>query len=310
MVCDNCHERDAVVNLTTIENNAVRQLHLCEKCAAERGVETTVAAPKHPLGEFLQAVQQQSVPASAEAGKCSFCGLTMKDFRETGRMGCARCYTTFRVEHARAAAPGARRPAAHRARRIGAAEGRVLDRARSLGELARSCAAPSSRSSSKPRRSCATASGCWNDARSLSAPGRRRELARRIGRARRHRAVHARAARAERGGLRVCRTGARWRAAARAGAGARGAAADSGDAGKLPRARRRAGARGPAAAARASPGEQGAGGPGGATSVAQRGGRVPLRRLERHDQRGGSSSPAGAALGVRASRRVRGARPS
>ena len=95
MVCDNCHERDAVVNLTTIENNAVRQLHLCEQCAAERGVETTVATPKHPLGEFLQAVQQQSGPASGDAGKCAFCGLTMKDFRATGRMGCARCYTTF-----------------------------------------------------------------------------------------------------------------------------------------------------------------------------------------------------------------------
>ena len=68
MVCDNCHERDAVVNLTTIENNAVRQLHLCEQCAAERGVETSSAAMKHPLGAFLQAVQQQSVPASTDAG--------------------------------------------------------------------------------------------------------------------------------------------------------------------------------------------------------------------------------------------------
>lgn len=97
MVCDSCHERDAIVNLTTIENNVVRQLHLCEQCAAERGVETSVATPKHPLGEFLQAVQQQSMPASAEAGKCSFCGQTMKDFRETGRMGCARCYTTFEL---------------------------------------------------------------------------------------------------------------------------------------------------------------------------------------------------------------------
>ena len=95
MLCDSCSERDAVVHLTTIENNAVHQLHLCEKCAAERGVETSVAAPKHPLGEFLQAVQQQSVPASADAGRCTFCGLTMKDFRATGRMGCARCYSVF-----------------------------------------------------------------------------------------------------------------------------------------------------------------------------------------------------------------------
>ena len=95
MVCDNCHERDAVVNLTTIENNSVRQLHLCEQCAAERGVETSVAPSKHPLGQFLEAVQKQSVPTATDAGRCAFCGLTMKDFRETGRLGCARCYTTF-----------------------------------------------------------------------------------------------------------------------------------------------------------------------------------------------------------------------
>jgi len=56
VLCDSCHERDAVVHLTTIENNAVHQLHLCERCAAERGVETTVATPKHPLGEFLHDV--------------------------------------------------------------------------------------------------------------------------------------------------------------------------------------------------------------------------------------------------------------
>ena len=54
MLCDSCRERDADVHLTTIENNAVHQLHLCERCAAERGVETPAATPKHPLGEFLQ----------------------------------------------------------------------------------------------------------------------------------------------------------------------------------------------------------------------------------------------------------------
>ena len=95
MICDDCREHDAVVQYTAVKDNVVVQLHLCEQCAAERGVETTVATPKHPLGEFLQAVQQQSGPASAEAGKCAFCGLTMKDFRATGRMGCARCYSTF-----------------------------------------------------------------------------------------------------------------------------------------------------------------------------------------------------------------------
>lgn len=95
MLCDNCRERDAVVHLTKIVNNAVTQVHLCERCAAEHGVETTVATPKHPLGEFLQAVQQQLAAPAAEGARCDFCGMTLRDFRTTGRWGCARCYTTF-----------------------------------------------------------------------------------------------------------------------------------------------------------------------------------------------------------------------
>ena len=95
MLCDNCRERDAVVHLTKIVNNAVTQVHLCDRCAAEHGVETTVATPTHPLGEFLQAVQQQLAVPATEAVACHFCGMTLKDFRTTGRWGCARCYTTF-----------------------------------------------------------------------------------------------------------------------------------------------------------------------------------------------------------------------
>ena len=93
MLCDSCRERDAVVHLTTIEDNAVHQLHLCERCAADRGVETTVATPKHPLGEFLAAHQQTA--AATEGVRCTFCNTTMTDFRATGRWGCARCYSNF-----------------------------------------------------------------------------------------------------------------------------------------------------------------------------------------------------------------------
>jgi protein arginine kinase activator len=95
MLCDNCHERDAVVHLTQIENNTVAQIHLCEQCAAERGVETTVAAVKHPLGELLHSVQAQMLPAGDPEERCEFCGSTMADFRATGRWGCPRCYVTF-----------------------------------------------------------------------------------------------------------------------------------------------------------------------------------------------------------------------
>lgn len=95
MFCDQCHERDAVVHLTQIVENAVTQLHLCEKCAAERGIETTVSMPKHPLGDFLQAVQQQAVQHPGDAARCSYCGTSLRDFRASGRLGCAQCYGAF-----------------------------------------------------------------------------------------------------------------------------------------------------------------------------------------------------------------------
>ena len=99
MLCDNCRERDAVVHLTQIVENAVTQLHLCEKCAAAKGVETTVAPlQKHPLGEFLSQVQQQHAGTTggrADAARCHFCSATMKDFRATGRLGCPHCYQAF-----------------------------------------------------------------------------------------------------------------------------------------------------------------------------------------------------------------------
>jgi protein arginine kinase activator len=75
--------------------NAVTQLHLCEKCAAERGIESTVAGPKHPLGDFLQAVQQQSLTLPGDAARCSYCGTSLRDFRASGRLGCAQCYGAF-----------------------------------------------------------------------------------------------------------------------------------------------------------------------------------------------------------------------
>jgi protein arginine kinase activator len=96
VVCDNCRERDAVVHLTQIVEAVVSQVHLCEQCAAARGIETTVsAAPKHPLGDFLQAVQQQAAQMPGDAARCSYCGTSLRDFRASGRLGCAQCYGAF-----------------------------------------------------------------------------------------------------------------------------------------------------------------------------------------------------------------------
>jgi len=89
MVCDLCKDGEAVIQLTEIEGSGVRLLHLCEKCAAERGVETTLTAAKPQINNFLQTIHEQMAGAKGEAAQCSFCSATLADFRSTGRLGCA-----------------------------------------------------------------------------------------------------------------------------------------------------------------------------------------------------------------------------
>lgn len=95
-VCQNCGSADAVVHLTQIVNNEMSTFHLCEKCAAEKGLETASEPVGFPLTDFLAQMGEDSPSEPRLAhDACPFCGLTFKDFRETGRLGCPHCYSTY-----------------------------------------------------------------------------------------------------------------------------------------------------------------------------------------------------------------------
>lgn len=134
MLCSQCHERDAVVHLTQIVENAVTQVHLCEQCAAERGIETNVSLPKHPLGDFLQAAQQQALQHPGDAVRCSYCGTSLSDFRASGRLGCARCYGAFE-QSLKDLLRRVHGSASHVGRRYAGADAPALDRTATLTEL-------------------------------------------------------------------------------------------------------------------------------------------------------------------------------
>jgi protein arginine kinase activator len=112
VLCENCKEREGVFQVTTVSGGTTRKIQLCEKCAAERGVEQSPAPPPQ-IGDLLQKVQQQMSSAAAagaapggvggtlgaavarDQGRCAFCSATLGDFRATGRLGCAHCYGAF-----------------------------------------------------------------------------------------------------------------------------------------------------------------------------------------------------------------------
>ena len=95
--CQQCHEREAVVHLTEVSGDTVATVHLCGKCAAERGMAVEEAAAT-PLGSFLATLGKggAALAAAATAGdRCPGCGATLADFRASGRTGCPACWVTF-----------------------------------------------------------------------------------------------------------------------------------------------------------------------------------------------------------------------
>jgi protein arginine kinase activator len=98
MLCDNCKEKEAAIHLTQIVDNSVTTVHLCPQCAAEKGVQTGANVAKFPLSDFLASMGKgvaAHLPPGDSAEACAFCGATLTDFRETGRLGCPHCYETF-----------------------------------------------------------------------------------------------------------------------------------------------------------------------------------------------------------------------
>jgi protein arginine kinase activator len=100
MQCEECKKAKAVIHFTQIVNDETETKHLCQKCAAKKGLQTSAPAPSLPLADFLSGIGSQIFAASTESAgtACSDCGATFQDFRRSGKLGCAQCYVTFERE--------------------------------------------------------------------------------------------------------------------------------------------------------------------------------------------------------------------
>jgi protein arginine kinase activator len=93
MLCDVCKCNDATVFLTQIQDGKMQKVNLCDACSKEKGVED----PKSfALADLLLGIgASEEIEKSALMQKCPVCGFSQADFKKTGRLGCAACYTTF-----------------------------------------------------------------------------------------------------------------------------------------------------------------------------------------------------------------------
>lgn len=100
MKCQNCGEHEANIRYTQIINGVKKELHLCSECADKLGVnDMDLNMPidfSSFFGEFLENnntnLFQDYLP---EQVRCDQCGMTLEEFIEKGKFGCANCYQVF-----------------------------------------------------------------------------------------------------------------------------------------------------------------------------------------------------------------------
>ncbi len=96
MLCQLCDQREATVHFKEVINGVVRELHLCEVCAEEKGfLNKSFPLPDLPLPSLITGlIGFDTVPPKKEK-KCPGCGLTYTQIEGNGKMGCNLCYQTF-----------------------------------------------------------------------------------------------------------------------------------------------------------------------------------------------------------------------
>ncbi len=97
MLCDDCQQRPASVQVTTLIGQEMRTEHLCAECAKERGAFQFMGNPSLMMHNLMSALLGLGgvQPTVQDGPVCSACGLPFHHFQATGRLGCAQCYQEF-----------------------------------------------------------------------------------------------------------------------------------------------------------------------------------------------------------------------
>lgn len=108
MLCDNCKKNEACIHITQINGKKKIDRYLCEDCAANYGEfimqENSEDQPEvFSINDFLSGIfhntpqaEETAESVKSEECTCPACGMTYLDFTRSGKIGCSKCYDTFR----------------------------------------------------------------------------------------------------------------------------------------------------------------------------------------------------------------------
>jgi len=107
LICQTCQKQNATVHRIDVhwdgEQPNVHEAHLCAPCAKSSGIPVQTPPPfQKVLGMLSQAFLPKDssapgapAPATETGPECPDCGWTLRDLRQTSRLGCPNDYAVF-----------------------------------------------------------------------------------------------------------------------------------------------------------------------------------------------------------------------
>lgn len=98
MICQYCGKHEATTHIKKIINGEAAQIDLCPACAARLGYGGMFPGMGLSLSDFLGGFlgDRGREDAHSQTQRCPQCGCSFEDIAESGMVGCAQCYQTFR----------------------------------------------------------------------------------------------------------------------------------------------------------------------------------------------------------------------
>jgi len=107
MLCDVCHQAQASIIIQKVVGQSEKTLHICPQCAAQKQVLQAGGEGLDLPGLFSKlsgdvfgalSGMESGVEEKEVLHRCSACGLTDLEFKQSGRLGCPTCYVAFEEE--------------------------------------------------------------------------------------------------------------------------------------------------------------------------------------------------------------------
>ena len=100
-ICSACNRQEASYHLTEVSSDGMKQVPICHLCAAARGLklgakDQDVLDTAEIWADIIEDLMRSKASEGTESLRCGSCGINFKKFEREMKLGCPRCYQTFR----------------------------------------------------------------------------------------------------------------------------------------------------------------------------------------------------------------------